>query len=254
MKSWLIVTVGMLCVVAPGIAIMIWTDTNPAIAAIVIAIIFIGGLVFSAFWTVVKRSKDMKEIADRLGFTFLKKGDASTLPPVGDLPIMHRGDAYRGTLCLMQGDVDGHQVAVFDYAIGYRRARENGSDSMELKRITVAAVRTAGLALPAFELRPKRMFRKKPSPTFAHVKLTDHHSLADELLIASRSPERCTSLFGPQVCDFFLERKHLSAEGAGEWLVVYREKKLIPKGQVEDFLENARTLARLLAVSERPQY
>ncbi len=243
MKDWLIVIGGMLGIGVPCVAIMFWTGTHPGVVGIVMSVLFIGWLIFAVLWMFLKRAKDMREIADRHGFTFLKKGDATTLPQIGDLPIMHRGDAYRGTLCLMQGEVDGHGVALFDYSVGYN---QSGGNSMKIQRMTVAAVQVDNLDLPAFEMRPKKLLANKPSPSFERVELDGQCSL-EGFIVASREPGAFLNNLRPQVCDFFAERKQLSAEGMGNWVVIYREKKLIPKDKVDGFLDDAVTLAKMMS-------
>jgi len=101
------------------------------------------------------RPKRMAQIASKLGFVYWRKASPENNKTIGMVSVAFPHIFQLGSLTMsqycnvMEGNLDNHEIAVFDYSI----CRRYDTNSMGIT-VTCVAIKLDG-PLPAFKLKPK---------------------------------------------------------------------------------------------------
>ena len=193
-----------------------------------------------------RRTEALQSLAPMLGFSFdgesRKPGDSGLDGPLLSLPLFKHGGAPRVRNLMRAATIDGEDL-VFEF----RYTISTGKSSHTIQH-TVAAFRRRGARIPAFQMYPESVFSKlghllgEPDIDFeSNVEFSSHYVLKGD------DPDAVRAFFERQAVAYFGERPNWSAEGANEWLVVYRASKRQKPEDLREWLDEARRAARSIA-------
>ena len=176
-----------------------------------------------------KRTREMKLVAERLGFKFTPVDGRSLLFNLGGSYLFSRGHSAKVTN-LME---DGENLAIFDYTyvIGYSRNRRSYVQ-------TVMAFRLPGRVLPIFCVRPEHVWHEVGA-WFGQqdIDFDRWPAFSSNYLLQGRNEEAVRKLFTDDVVVFFEQTKGLSTEGNGAWLMFYRHWVRVLIEDLPSFIE-----------------
>lgn len=204
-----------------------------AILAVVIGIIaYIGYLDITR---AARRTQQFGQVAKELGFDFLPEGDAALLARIQTFGLGAPGRVPR-LINLLRGTTNDRAVSIFDFDYSVGHATSNELPPQKVGQ-TVILIQSRTLNLPAFVMASKNILDKLgtavgvPEITFAsHPDFSRQYQLrvADEAAVRD--------VFTARVLDHFQTTSNLTVEGAGDTLLVYREGKYVPPGDIPAFL------------------
>jgi len=190
-------------------------------------------------WSILrpkKRKQALSELAQQLGWTL--NTDRLKLAAT---PCFTGKDKPRVDN-VMEGSVSGLRARMFDF-----RYDEGGDDATVTRVLTTAAFSSPEHQLPTFVLKKKGLFGSSRD----RVEVAGQPEFVKHFVVTGKDKLSISSLFNPQLVDFLLSTNHnkekLCLEGAGPWLVFYRQKtlggaKLSPK-QWAAFLQETSQIA-----------
>ena len=192
-----------------------------------------------------KRTEEMREAASMLGFSFAgeskKPGEAGLDSALSAFKLFRHGGAPRVRNLMRTAVIDGEDL-VFEY----RYTVSTGKSSHTVEQ-TVAAFRRRGARIPAFRMAPENVFSKighlfgdQDIDFDSNAEFSSHYALKGEDADAVRE------LFQRQAAMYFADRAGWSAEGEGEWLILYRSGKREKPENLREWLDEARRAARVL--------
>jgi hypothetical protein len=168
-----------------------------------------------------KRIQDVREVASALGMSFQNTDDglpfARVLPRWQHRPRIHN---------VMKGRVLERDVSMFDYRWGTAR-RGFGEQ-------TVVAFRVLR-KLPQFTMVPYRIgftFEKE-------IDFVSYPSFSQQYALEGNDESAVRSLFTDRVLRYFEKQDDWCVMGGGEWVLLYRENKLVSPKAIEEFLLKA---------------
>jgi hypothetical protein len=199
---------------------------------------------FVAIWIVTlalsvyfkrKRTKDLTDVAARLGFTFQGEEWNRRPAPQLETPIFEK--KYRRTRNIISGTREGMDANFFDLTIGQGR-----SSTVQ----TIAAF-SRDIALPQFRLAPQDTLHKL-SDAILHKQITfeTQSDFAKRLRLTGHDEARIRQLFTPDLISFVLgldPRPTWYFEGAGRTLVLYRPTKKVKADNFPQFVDETARLA-----------
>ena len=180
-----------------------------------------------------QRAEAMKAAADALGFEFHPAPDPAVLDDVRGLHLFAQGRRPR-LRSMMWGTTRDLGVAVFDYAYTVGSGKNQHTHSQ-----TVVRFLAAGLALPAFALRPES-FWHKVGQLFAgpDIDFDTHPKFSGQYLLKAKDEAAVRDLFREDVLDYFEDSPGLSVEAAGSRVVFYRADTRVEPAAVRALLEH----------------
>ena len=223
----------------------------PIIAVIMIIIVWV--IVWVEYEKL--RTKEFKQVAEEMGFSFY--------PKVRDHPADRSFDPRRGLSAFhlfRQGDSgeirnmlhsvsEQLEVGIFEYqyTIGSGRHRRT-------VRQSVIYFRSPELNLPQFSLRPETPFHKIGSALgYEDIDFESDRTgveFSKKYLLQGKDEQKVRELFTPEVLGFFGGQYGVSTEGGGDQLIFYRLGKRIKPEDVRPFMEEGLEVFRLFASSQ----
>src|SRR5579883_2313951 len=200
---------------------------------VALAPLFLFLAALSAFSYVLRkrRSYRMRKAAAELGLAFARVGDAETKQELACCQLLSckfDGDVRN----LMYGTSDGLVVKVFDNEFGSERGGERAVQ-------TVVAFRSPELALPAFTVRPKRLFHRLAALFgYQDILFANRPTFTSRYLLRGKDEKAVRRLFDDAVVSLF-ERggNTFSAEGDGAWFILFRPGEGVKPEYVRYFLQ-----------------
>jgi len=184
-----------------------------------------------------KRTQELAEVAQQIGFTFLGK---MWRGPV--LSLQHRISLLQRTRGrfnnVMTGSVAGLQATLFDYT--YQQGKSTVTQTL--------GAFSQDLQLPAFELRAENVF-DRIGEVFAHrdIDFDSHLDFSKRFFLRSPDEAATRELFTPALLTYFEqipEGEKWHVEGSGSTLIIYRWRGPVPASEIRYFLEKTSTIAR----------
>ncbi|HHH38323.1 MAG TPA: hypothetical protein ENK50_01945 [Sedimenticola sp.] len=201
-----------------------------------------------------RRGANLSATATRMGFVF--QGDRKRLPESlarAGFDLFTQGGSEVSNW--MQGEMDGVQVALFDYGFEARTAGEgegvmpvsDDQQGREQRLQSVAWVRT-GASLPDFDLAPADGHRRTVAARFGLDRLTfdGDAGFNREYVLLARDAGRVRRLFTPALRRWLLAHPGLVVESRGGDLLVYRFGERLDPQRIPGFATQVEALFRLL--------
>jgi len=102
------------------------------------------------------RSTTMKEVAMELGMNYYESDEEELIHGLAGFKVFQRGRSRKVRNLLSHIDSQqGHELCIFDYSIV-----TGGGKNRRKKYMTIFMVRSSGMDLPLFQLKPKYFYHK----------------------------------------------------------------------------------------------
>jgi len=104
--------------------------------------------------------------------------------------------------------------------------------------LTVVAFHSGKRSLPSFELRPEHFGHKIASSLGSQdIDFDTNPVFSKKYLLRGSDEAAVRELFGSEVIRFFEKHSEWCVEGQGEWMIFYREQKVLKPKDITTFLE-----------------
>ncbi|MFM7117516.1 MAG: hypothetical protein ACKO0N_12855 [Planctomycetota bacterium] len=185
-----------------------------AIMAIVIALLGIFG------WISHKQEKErtakIGQLAASMGLEFRPQGDLELSQRLGILQLFKLGHS-RKLMNLLTGETDECRISIFDY-----RYTTGSGKSTHTTKLTLAALESKRLRIPAFTLRPENFFDKIGGLLgLQDIDFADNLEFSKTFVLKSAEEEKTRELFNRSLQDFFIEREGCCVEAFPGIMVYY---------------------------------
>ncbi len=202
------------------------------VAAIVGTLALIGTIVVIALKIEKKRSEALQAAAERMKFTFSRKGDPDLLDRLKGLHLFSQGHSKKIANALV-GKAGALDVAVFDYAY-----TTGGGKHSQRWRQTVILFESDDMALPKFTLRPENIFHKIGQVFgYKDIDFDSHPEFSKRYLLKGENEEAVRATFGDKARSFYESDLKLSTEAAGPQLIHYRSGKRVTPDEISEFIK-----------------
>jgi hypothetical protein len=203
-----------------------------AIVVIVVALLGIFG------WISHKQEKErtakIGQLAASMGLEFRPLGDLDLSQRLGILPLFKLGHSRKLTN-LLTGETDECRISIFDY-----RYTTGGGKSSHTTKLTIAALESKRLRIPAFTLRPENFFDKIGGLLgLQDIDFADNLEFSKTFVLKSAEEEKTRELFNRQLQDFFLEREGCCVEAFPGIMVYYIPRSRRKPEEFPGLLEEA---------------
>jgi hypothetical protein len=202
-----------------------------------------------------RRRKEIRELGSRLGMQYNPEDDRFKRELFFMYPLFQRGhpDACRATNFL-RGVRNGMDVVLFDYNYTTKHTIGRGFELRPVGLIreysrygqSVAAFRYPHKLFPQFEMRPESFAQRVGAfMGMQDIDFESHPEFSKRYLLRGKSEKAVRDVFTHQALGYFSQEPGWSLEANGEWLVTYRDNRLMPPDKLEAFLEETTRIAQL---------
>ena len=202
----------------------------------VLFIIVLGMLAFYFFWwPQLKRSNNLKRVANDLNIPFYRKGDDSLYEHLEYFHLFSVSSKSKITNMLHQEDKET-ELAFFDFTFqigGYNTWSGPGTGT-EYKQ-SVVYFCSPKLDLPQFVLQPESKFHQFGD--LQDIDFSSHRKFSDDYLLQGNPEESVRNLFNEQLLNFFESKPGLCVEGGANQMLFYRLNERISPNKLSQFLE-----------------
>ncbi len=204
------------------------------VALVIIGVIvFIAGIFYLSYLYEKKRRLALQEVASKLECTFSE--DGSAIHTELDSYHLFSSGHSRKAFNVIKSEKADWDVAAFDYKYTIGSGKNQTTYNQ-----TVVRVKTTGLDLPHFELRPENFFHKIGSMFGAQdIDFDEYPDFSKRYLLKSQEEARVREEFNEPVIRFFENFKDMCAEGKGDTLLVYRQGHRMKPEQIEERIKEA---------------
>jgi len=187
-----------------------------------------------------KRTRELTEVAQRIGFQFIGKGSGPSFPSQPKISMLQR---TRGRYSnVMTGSSGALQISLFDYA--YQMGKSSVTQ-------TVAAF-SQEQPLPPFALRPEN-FLDRIGDAIVHndIDFDSNPEFSKRYLLKSPDEAGTRRLFTPSLLTYLEQfQTNWCVEGTGPLLVVYHSGRAVSPSDLPAFLEETSRIARTFFASD----
>jgi hypothetical protein len=184
-----------------------------------------------------KRTRDIEALSRSLGMAYFRRHEDLAAEPYTALPLFGRGRRQRGANLLRGGS---ELIFDFRYTTG---SGKNSSTHCQTVALTSDSRRT----LPRFALKPEGLLDRIGAAFGGQdIDFEEDPDFSRRFRLRGEDEEALRKLFQAAVRQDLTQRTGLSMEGNGEWLVVYRHRRLVPADRLFQFLEDARRISSML--------
>ncbi|OAV44611.1 hypothetical protein [Lewinella sp. 4G2] len=192
------------------------------------------------------RSRNLAELADRLGFSFSEEDKTGLMPQLQDFRLFAEGRnrSIKRVLRHQHGLMD-FDISVFDYSY----TKWSGSKNNKAKQIyqTVFFVQSQQLSLPALHMQPETIMHKIGELVGFHdIDFVRFPKFSGQYRLTGDDEVYIRHHFTDKVLNYFTVNKGWTVEGLGFYLVIYRKGMLIPSAQIEQFYRQGQEVFKLL--------
>ena len=199
----------------------------------VLFIIVLGLLAFYFFWyPQLKRSGNLKKIANNLNIPFYPKGDDSLYDHLEYFYLFSLNSKSRITNMLHQEDKET-ELAFFDFT--FEVGAGGGVSYATEHKQSVVYFCSPKLDLPQFVLRPEKIYHQ--SVDLHDIDFSSHTKFSDDYLLQGNPEKSVRKLFNNQLLNFFESKPGLCVEGGANQMLFYRLNERISPNKLSEFLE-----------------
>ena len=195
-----------------------------------IIVLLLGGVAAISMLGSRKRRTAVAQVAEQLGLSYAD-GSADLQAELSSLPLFSRGRS-RQIHSIIHGDTEAVAVSVFDY----HYTVSSGKNSHTYRQ-TVVCVRSPGMALPQFELKPQT-FLHGIGKLFGYqdIDFPSHPKFSKAFVLRGVHEKAVRKLFTADLLSFCETKLRINVEGRGEYLVFYRASKRVKPEQFRDLM------------------
>lgn len=174
-----------------------------------------------------KRSADISALAAGLGLSFSAAGDFPLQDRLSALPLFKLGRS-RVLSNLLAGETEEVRISIFDYCYTTGSGKQTHTT-----KLTIAALESPQLKIPAFTLRPESLFDKIGGLFgLQDIDFAEHPEFSSSFVLKGAEEELIRKLFTRHLLDFFANRKGCCVEAFSGMVVFYRPG---PRRKPEEF-------------------
>lgn len=205
----------------------------------------VGAVIFMARGAEKRRVEELQSLAPMLGFSLepasRKMGDSELGAGLLSLPLFKHGGAPRLRNLMRPLAGRGDEVVVeFRYTV-------STGHSAHVVEQTVAAFHRPDARIPEFRLSPEGVFSKIGHMLGGQdIDFDSNAEFSSRYVLKGQDADATRAFFEPQAVTYLADRPGWSAQGAGEWLIVFRASKREKVENLREWLEEARRVARVL--------
>lgn len=196
-------------------------------------VLLVGTIIIVSYRMERARTAELQQLANDLGFDFEAVGGPLLTNGLDGFHLFSQGHSRRSANA-MRGRTRDLDVAVFEYqyTTGSGKHRHTWQQ-------TVIAFTVPGANLPTFSLRPENVWHKIGAWFgYNDIDFETHPRFSRQYLLRGAPELAIRELFTERVLEYFEDNPGLSAEGAGDRLVVYRAARIKPQ-EIRAFMERA---------------
>ena len=202
---------------------------------IIILIIWVGFIIFGLN-KISHRARQIEDIARNLDISYSEKESLNIIEPIKFFNAFARIISKR-IINFMQGEIDEISYSVFDY----HEYSGDGGDNIK----TMILFKSESLNLPHFVLRPKNI-KTMLKNILKKIKINlNNPDFDDKFHLESKDKVLITNIIGDEIIDFFLNNEDAITEGFEQYLLFYRNWKLIKPDDLENFINDGLELYNL---------
>jgi len=186
------------------------------IAIVLSVAVIVGVIAWLAYKGEQERTAKIGQLAEGMGLEFRPLGDLDLSQRLGILQLFKLGHSRKLTN-LLTGETDECRISIFDY-----RYTTGSGKSSHTKKLTLAALESKRLRIPAFTLRPENFFDKIGGLLgLQDIDFDDNVEFSKSFVLKSAEEEKVRKLFNRELQDFFLERTGCCVEAFPGVMVYY---------------------------------
>lgn len=187
-----------------------------------------------------KRRVAMREKAQMLGFTYTQKAGLNAAGKAREFHLFNIGHSKRIRNLMKRGD-DGLQTWLYDY-----QYTTGGGQHSHIHVQTVFHFESAHLKLPAFILRPEKVYHKiGQSLGYKDIDFEPFPEFSRKYLLRGEDESAIRKLFNRELIGWFEAEKALIVEGKGLFLICYRSSKRVRPDDLWTMYESMLSLCRI---------
>ena len=201
-------------------------------------VVFVVSLLGIFGWISHKQEKErtakIGQLAASMGLEFRPLGDLDLSQRLGILPLFKLGHSRKLTN-LLTGETDECRISIFDY-----RYTTGSGKSTHTTKLTLAALESKRLRIPAFTLRPENFFDKLGGLLgLQDIDFADNLEFSKTFVLKSAEEEKTRELFNRELQDFFLEREGCCVEAFPGIMIYYIPRSRRKPEEFPSLLEEA---------------
>jgi hypothetical protein len=189
-----------------------------------------------------QRREELRTLAGRLGFTFVRDGDPVLMERLPAFQLFSRG-RHRRHRNVMQGERRRVAVTISEY-----RYTTGGGRSSNTHVQTVLVLQSDRLDLPRFGLRPQH-FGHRLATRFGYqdIDLAGQPMFSEHYLLQGEDEAAIRATFDDRVVACFTRQPTLTIEGERDTLLIYRPRRRPRPEELETFLEQGMEIVSCFA-------
>ena len=205
-----------------------------ALAIILIVAAFLGFIVWIGHRQEKERTAKIGQLAASMGLEFRPQGDLELNQRLGILQLFKLGHS-RNLSNLLTGETDECRISIFDY-----RYTTGSGKSTHTTKLTLAALESKRLRIPAFTLRPENFLDKIGGLLgLQDIDFADNPEFSKSFVLKGSEEEKIQKLFNRPLQDFFLERTGCCVEAYPGIMVYYIPRSRRKPEEFPGLLEEA---------------
>ena len=214
-----------------------------AIIAVLVLIAMAIGMYFEK-----KRREELEKVAAGLGLEFFPQGIPGLVEALRGFALFDagRGHSVANTI---RGLTDDVELTIFDltYTTG-------SGKSSHTHRQTVIRFASSQLGLPDFTVSPEGFFHKI-AKLFGvkDINFAEDPGFSSAFLLQGPNESAVRKLFGPQVREWFSQRRGVTAAGRGNQLFFFRAEQRVNPDKIAELLEEGFQFFKLVATPMSPE-
>ena len=215
---------------------------SPAIIPIVAGLLLIA-LFFVAFLRRKERERaeSLRRLAETAGLAFEPSPDVSGVRALGDVQLFDRGHSKR-VRNLMTGQLDGQQVAVFDYRYTTGSGKHQHTHSQ-----TVVLLPGAKTSLPDMQLAPENaLVRIAEAFGYQDIDLESSPEFSGRYIVRGADEAAIRAALYPGAASYFAQHEGWTVELKSGSVAIYRANRRTKAEDMRMFIEEAFAAARSL--------
>ncbi|WP_157974518.1 hypothetical protein [Lewinella sp. IMCC34183] len=188
------------------------------------------------------REERLRQLADRLGFSFSPADDHGLERFLGDFRLATRGarPAISNVLRRQEGLSDA-DLYLFDYSYYERGSKQTVHQS-------VCFVHSQRLVLPELCLQPETLLHKLGELFgYTDIDFTRFPKFSKQYRLTGEDEDYIRHHFSDEVLNYFTLNKGWSVEGIGYYLLLYKKGFLLPPDEVEQLYRRGRDVLELFS-------
>lgn len=205
----------------------------------------VGAVIFMARGAEKRRVEELQSLAPMLGFSLesasRKLGDSELDAGLLSLPLFKHGGARRVRNLMQSKTGRGEEIVVeFRYTV-------STGQSAHIVEQTVAAFHRPGARIPEFRLSPEGVFSRIGHMLGGQdIDFDSNAEFSSRYVLKGQDPDATRAFVERQAVTYLADRPGWSAQGAGEWLIVFRASKREKVENLREWLDEARRVAHVL--------